>query len=95
VFNSNRKGSGRVFNLYWKLSSGAGADELLQELDQSKVATDWSSNGRFLLLRSNDPQTGFDLWTLQVSGDKPVRIAGGPVSAFNKQQYAVSLRYLA
>ena len=67
VFTSNRKG---VNNLYWKLSSGTGADELLLESDQGKAATGWSFNGRFLLFRSNDPQTGFDLWVLPVSGDK-------------------------
>jgi Tol biopolymer transport system component len=67
VFQSNRKG---VFNLYWKLSSGAGADELLLESDQAKAPADWSSDGHFLLFRSIDPQTGFDLWVLPVSGDK-------------------------
>src|SRR5437867_2992175 len=47
VFTSNRNG---IYNLYWKMSSGAGADELLLESDQSKAPTDWSSDGRFLLL---------------------------------------------
>ena len=67
VFQSNRKSG---FNLYWKLSSGAGADELLLESDQVKAPGDWSSDGRFLLFRSIDPQTGFDLWVLPVFGDK-------------------------
>jgi eukaryotic-like serine/threonine-protein kinase len=67
VFSSNRKG---IYNLYWKLSSGTGADELLLEPDQTKGPTDWSSDGRFLLFRSLDPQTGYDLWVLPVSGNK-------------------------
>ena len=67
VFQSNRKG---VYDLYWKLSSGAGADELLLESDQNKAPTDWSSDGRFLLFRTVDPRTGYDLWVLPVSGDK-------------------------
>jgi Tol biopolymer transport system component len=67
AFTFNRKGA---FNLYWKPSSGAGADELLLESDQSKVPTDWSSDGRFLLFRSLHPQTSWDLWVLPVSGDK-------------------------
>ena len=67
VFQSNRKGA---FNLYWKLSSGAGADELLLESDQNKAPTDSSSDGRFLLFRTLDPQTGYDLWVLPLSGDK-------------------------
>src|SRR5262249_5613917 len=67
VFQSNRKG---VYHLYWKLSSGAGAEDLLLESDQTKVPNDWSSDGRFLLFRSTDPQTGHDLLVLPVSGDK-------------------------
>ncbi len=67
MFTSNRKG---IPNLYWKLSSGAGADELLLESDQNKAPYDWSSDGRFLLFLSIAPQTGWDLWVLPVSGDK-------------------------
>jgi serine/threonine protein kinase len=68
VFQSTRKGTA---HLYWKLSSGTGgADELLLESDQNKAPTDWSSDGRFLLVRSNDPQTGYDLWVLPMFGDK-------------------------
>jgi len=67
VFTSNRNG---IYNLYWKMSSGAGADELLLESDQSKAPTDWSSDGRFLLFRSNDPKTSYHLWVLPMSGDK-------------------------
>jgi Tol biopolymer transport system component len=67
VFNSNRTGP---YNLYAKLSSGAGTDELLVESDRNKLPTDWSSDGRFLLYRGNDPRTGFDLWVLPMSGEK-------------------------
>ena len=67
VFMSMRTG---VFNLHGRLSSGAGADELLLESDQGKVPNDWSSDGQFLLFRSTDPQTSYDLWVLPISGDK-------------------------
>ncbi|PYS23239.1 MAG: hypothetical protein DMG11_25670 [Acidobacteria bacterium] len=67
AFDSNRK---RIFNLYWKLASGAGGDELLLESEQNKAAYDWSFDGRFLLFRSIDPQTGDDLWVLPISRDK-------------------------
>jgi dipeptidyl aminopeptidase/acylaminoacyl peptidase len=67
VFGSNRKG---IFNLYWKLSSSAGADELLLESDLPNAPEDWSSDGRFLLFRSGGPQTGNDLWILPVAGDR-------------------------
>ncbi len=67
VFTSNRKGNG----LYWKRSSNAGADEPLLETDQATFPSDWSSDGRFLLFVSLDPQTGRDLWVLPVSDKKP------------------------
>src|SRR5262249_52876426 len=67
VFQSNRNG---IFNLYWKLSNFAGADEVLLESDQNKSPLDWSSDGRFLLFRNSSPQTGADLWILPVFGDK-------------------------
>jgi Tol biopolymer transport system component len=67
VFESNRRG---VFDLYEKLSSATGPDEVLLESSQTKVPIDWSSDGRLLLFTSTDPQTGIDLWVLPVSGDK-------------------------
>jgi Tol biopolymer transport system component len=67
VFTSSRAG---VTNLYAKASSGAGTEELLLESDQQKAPSDWSADGRFLLYRSLDPNTGYDLWVLPISGDK-------------------------
>jgi serine/threonine protein kinase len=67
VFSSTRKG---LESMYWKLSSGAGTDELLLESAPRKVPNDWSSDGRFLLFNSIDPQTGYDQWVLPFSGDK-------------------------
>ena len=67
VFDSNRKGHR---DLYQKSSSGAGAEELLVESPQDKVATDWSADGRFILYHSIDPQTARDLWVLPMEGDR-------------------------
>src|SRR5262245_34332807 len=66
AFHSNRKGK---FHLYWKLSSGAGADELLLESDRNEAPGDWSPDGRFLLFRSGGPPTGYDLRVLPVFGE--------------------------
>jgi Tol biopolymer transport system component len=65
AFQSNRKSA---FNIYQKPSGGAGAEELLVESPQDKYATDWSTDGGFILYHSNDPQTGRDLWVLPMSG---------------------------
>ncbi len=31
---------------------------------------DWSPDGHVLLYKSNDPKTSFDLWALQINGDR-------------------------
>jgi Tol biopolymer transport system component len=67
VFDSNRKGHR---DLYLKPSNGAGNEELLVESGQEKSVDDWSRNGRFLLYHSNDPQTSYDLWVIQMDGDR-------------------------
>ena len=67
MFSSGRKGP---YDLYQKSANGAGSDELLFGSDQNKTASDWSPDGRFLLFRSNDPKTGYDLWALPTFGDK-------------------------
>jgi Tol biopolymer transport system component len=67
AFQSNRKSA---FNIYQKPAGGAGAEELLVESPQDKYATDWSTDGRFILYHSNDPQTGRDLWVLPLEGDR-------------------------
>jgi serine/threonine protein kinase len=86
VFQSTRKGK---YNLYWKSSSGAGADELLLESDLSGQSNDWSSDGRFLLFSgtSDDPQSGSsDLWVLPILGDKkPVLFLKTPFEERNGQ----------
>lgn len=66
VFRSNRTGAG---DLYSKLTNGAGIEERLVASDQSKTATSWSADGRFLLYQSQDPQTNGDLWVVPMVGD--------------------------
>ena len=67
VFASNRKGP---FDLYQKPAIGAGTEELLLATAQEKIPTDWSPDGRFLLYRSVDPKTGYDIWALPMNGDR-------------------------
>jgi Tol biopolymer transport system component len=67
VFFSNRKGA---IDLYEKAASGTGNEELLLESSTTKVPLDWSADGRFLLYRNDDPQTGSDLWVLPLTGDR-------------------------
>jgi roadblock/LC7 domain-containing protein len=44
----------------------AAPDQLLLKTPNSKAATDWSSDGRFILYESQEPQTGADLWAVDL-----------------------------
>jgi hypothetical protein len=83
VFSSNRMPEGR--GLYQKLSSAAGQEELL--LPSGGVAlyaTDWSTDGRFILYEALDPRTNYDLWALPLEGDrKPIALVQTPFSEMN------------
>ena len=67
VFTSNKTGEA---NLYQKLSNGAGSDELLYASNDLKAATDWSSDGQFIVYEDRDPKQNHDLWVLPRSGDQ-------------------------
>ena len=71
AFGSNRSG---VFDLYRKNVSGAGGDERLLATPEDKLPTDWSADGGFLLYRSVDPKTSFDIWALSMTDGKPFPI---------------------
>jgi serine/threonine protein kinase len=76
AFRSNRKGA---YDLYLKPSSGASHEEPLQESTKQKGPLQWSSDGRFLLFWETDPKTGFDLWTMPMTGDrKPLPWVNAP-----------------
>ena len=57
----------KVTDLF-RISVRGGKAELLLETDQPKAATDWSTDGRFLLYRSSDWKTGWDIWALPMDG---------------------------
>jgi Tol biopolymer transport system component len=78
VYTSFRNG---VRNIYERALSGVD-EALLVASPGSKSAHDWSPDGRLLLFRDVDPQTGFDLWTVPVEREPPTDEAssagGGP-----------------
>ena len=73
AFSSNRSGPN---DLYQHASNGSGQDEPLFKSDHSKLVTDWSRDGRYLLYDDFDSKTKRDLWVLPTdrasSGPKPV-----------------------
>ncbi|HEX8294012.1 MAG TPA: protein kinase [Pyrinomonadaceae bacterium] len=66
VFSSMREG---LPNLYQKLSSGAGGEELLLKSDEAKFAIDWSPDGRYVLYQAVSRQS-LDLWVLPLFGER-------------------------
>ncbi len=67
AFASNRTG---VFDLYQRLTSGAGVEERVLASDQTKTSSSWSADGRFLLFNNTDPQTSYDVWVVPMVGDR-------------------------
>ncbi len=56
-----------AFQIYQKLASGVGPEELLLKADVSIFPSSWSADGRFLLYTQTDPKTREDLWTLPLA----------------------------
>jgi eukaryotic-like serine/threonine-protein kinase len=68
IFSSARGG---VHDLYQKLASGAGDEQVLLKSDQDKYPESWSRDGRFLLYEAWDPKTtNSNLWVLPLEGDR-------------------------
>jgi eukaryotic-like serine/threonine-protein kinase len=68
--------AGMPTNLFRRPVEGHGDEQAILETSQPKAATDWSRDGRFILYRSNDPQSGWDLWALPLDGSRnPIPVA--------------------
>ncbi len=69
VFCSYRTGPG---DLYQKVTTGTGREELLLTSVAVKQPTDWSADGRSIAFQSFDPKTktGLELWILSVQDRK-------------------------
>jgi eukaryotic-like serine/threonine-protein kinase len=69
IFGSERK---RHVDLYRKLASGAGVEELLYTDDSYKLPTSWSPDGKFVMYTAAvaPPKSGFHLWVLPLEGER-------------------------
>ncbi len=66
VFSTTREG---VRNLYQKIASGGGNEEVLLKSREDKVPDDWSADGQLIIYHTLNPKTKWDLWVLPMSGD--------------------------
>jgi WD40-like Beta Propeller Repeat len=92
AFAANRKG---VYDLYVKPSAG-GMEQQLLESPYSKLPTDWSRDGRFLLYQYGDPKTGWDLAALPLTGTdrKPIVVVNTPFEE-RAGQFSLDTRWIA
>ncbi|MGH9837226.1 MAG: protein kinase domain-containing protein [Blastocatellia bacterium] len=67
AWSSNR---GAGFQIYQKLASGVGQEELLLKSDVRIGPGNWSADGRFILYTRTDPKTEADLWILPLEGER-------------------------
>jgi Tol biopolymer transport system component len=81
LFSSTRNGR---FDLYRKVSSGAGNEELLFKSEtEGKEGTDWSADGRFILFDQAASNGGTDIWILPLFGDgKPYPLLQSPFTEY-------------
>ncbi len=71
AFNSSRLDPLRsAYSLFVRPSNGSGQDELLVKSEGLVTAPDWSTDGRFLVYGEQAAATGYDLWTLPLSGER-------------------------
>ena len=71
VFAQNTTGT---YDLYVRSVNDGAPGQLLLKTPDSKAATDWSADGRFLLYKSQTAKTGMDLWALALT-EPPQQIA--------------------
>jgi serine/threonine protein kinase len=83
IFWSNRNG---VRGLYQEDASGSGGGETLYTKLEPFLPTDWSADGRFVLCRELNAQSGYNLWIVPLSskgGGTPIPFAN---SSFQERE---------
>jgi len=86
VFRSSRGGRG---DLYQKVSSGVGSEDLLLADDLSKFAYSWSPDGRLVSYNSSvGTPTGSDMWVLPLTGERKAMVL--LQTPFNEGQARIS-----
>ena len=64
-------------NLFRQVVTAPGSETVLLQTPSPKIPTDWSRDGKLILFTAFDDKTGWDIWTLPLSGGKPAVVAAG------------------
>jgi dipeptidyl aminopeptidase/acylaminoacyl peptidase len=70
--------TGTPFNIYRIPADGSGREERVWGAENRQVPLDWSRDGRLILYYDAAPDTGLDLWTLEVTPDGRPRPGAKP-----------------
>jgi serine/threonine-protein kinase len=93
--------TGTPFNLFRIPAEGVGGEERVLEAENRQVPTDWSKDGRLILFDETSPDTGVDLWTLEVTPDGKPKPGAKPQpyvrEPFNQTQgrFSPDMRWVA
>lgn len=93
AFSSNRR---KTRDIYQRLASGAGDDELLLELPTEDNVEDWSADGKFILFNSNEPGRSPDVLALPLFGDRnPIPLLKNPLFIEAQAQLSPNGKWMA
>jgi len=71
-------GGGQPFNLFRIPADGSGAEERIIESKNGQAPMDWSRDGRLVLYNDATPDTGRDIWTVEVTPEGKLRPGASP-----------------
>jgi eukaryotic-like serine/threonine-protein kinase len=64
---------GGALNIYWMSADGSAAAARLTTGENFQLPGSWSPDGQVLAFSDADPTTGWDLWVLELQGDRKAR----------------------
>ena len=86
AFGSERGSSGGYSDIYQRLASGAGRDELVLSTPNAKFPFAWTPDGKSILFVMSGTK-GFELWGVPVEGDRPSTSSGRPEPAEGRKPF--------
>jgi Tol biopolymer transport system component len=92
VFMSLRQGHPDIYEID---SGGAGSEVPILHSERTKYPTDWSPDGRFILVRMLDATSNIELWTLPAKGDQTPVPFMKPAFGVSNGQFSPDGRWVA